>query len=225
MKNVRRGILASLFTCLLSIGFSQTPLRINQANGSTWPSTAALGDTFLLNVAVRADTIAPTFNGFGGFVYSINGITDFNDTTTIKGIAFIPDTLLAGDSIIRQLKVNVTGPAFIVGPSVVVIWPIAFNSYARDSLRYLFEVTDMGVGIQEIDKNTLRIATLDTKLWIIKAPETTLNRVRIYNILGEKIIDTESSSETIALPALSAGVYVAEISYDNNQRKVFKFYR
>ncbi len=128
----------------------------------------------------------------------------------------------------KTITVHVNGPKFTAGPSVVVIWPMTI---ATDSLSIGFEVTYHGLGVDETGDKEFRVFVNGNGLSIAVDNTTNgrneiqLRRVRISDINGRIISDQHNPSNNIPLPEMNTGIYFAEITYQQNQRKVFIFYK
>jgi hypothetical protein len=217
-----------LISCLsLHTGFCQIALHI-ELSGTPPPSSIDSGQTFSFDVSVRNDSAA-TFRGRIGFGYSIDGAQYIAFDSTLSGFSYvssIADSIRSGDSIIKTITGHVVGPAFKTGPSVVVIWPIAVSGapvYAEDSLNFTITIT-LATSIDGIDDDRIKLWLINDKLWFQLAPEISISRVRMFDILGNEILDKPNPLNNITLPEMNKGVYMAEITYNNNQRKVFRFY-
>ena len=226
MKRIRRILLVWIGCLFLGSVFAQNALRIRLDSASLVPTSIDTGNSFPLNVWIINDSNT-VYNGVVSFSYLVNSTAYSATDTTSSGIQYTsnPDSIGAHDSIILQLIVHATGPVFTVGPSVVVIWPVAFGAAATDSLQFSFTVTHPALGIAETDNKRLRLFVNDNSLYIEKDPEIQLNRVRIYDVTGRTIADRSNPADNIPLPEMNTGLYMAEANYNNNQRKFFRFYR
>ena len=213
-------VVATLF-CLVRTN-AQIGLHIYK-NDFT-PSSIALGSSFSFNAIVRNDS-SIVFGGAIGLAYKINNSAIVSITDSSSGLQF--DTagaiLNQGDTVSKTIVVHVTGPQFLVGPSVVVIWPIANHAYALDSLVLTFNVLTPN-GISTIDEDKVKAFVVNDWLMVTSENGIHLKRVRIYNVLGEEILNKQNLSNNIQLPEMNTGIYFAEITYNNNQRRVFRFY-
>ncbi len=224
MKRVSYLLLIFLLSIMSQSGSAQNMLHIELDTGSVSPATIALGDTFGVNVRIRNDG-PNTNNSPIGFGYS-NGTSSSTNSDSTSGVAFNPvtDSIIVGNYTVTRLRVHVSGPFFMAGPSVVVIWPIATGALAKDSLVMQF-VVENGVGINEPDDKNIRAFIWNNNLQVVKQGEIQLKRVRIYDILGKEVLNQLNPADRTSLPAMAPGIYLAEITYNNNQRKVFRFYQ
>lgn len=225
MKRVRNGLLlvvALLFTQFLCA----QRLSIQLTGGTTFPDSAQLGGpSGSIQVLINnTDTI----NGFTGdltFLYSINGSGP--DTSSSIGAAIIFPTesnvVIAADSgIVRTINIDYTPARFSVGPSVVIIWPIAPPAILVDSL--IGQVTILPfLGIEKMADNSPELYFANKHL-VIQDLNSALNRVRIFDIEGRLLIDNQLETSTILpLNGLRKGTYFAEVLYGDNRRKVLQF--
>jgi hypothetical protein len=225
---------AKLFLLLLSAIFFLGPVQAQNAiniaidSATLLPDTviANQGSTFNFRVVVRNDSNF-TFNGHLLLSYTIDTANFFfsNNTSGFEYPAFADSVLTPGETDTTSLIAHVSPPAFKVGgPSVVVIWPRAFGAYASDSIRFQIIVLDP-TGINDPAGDNIRAFIWNNNLQIQKQGEITLKRVRIYDLLGREIVNVPNPSDRTTLPEMPSGVYLTEITYNNNQRKVFRFYQ
>lgn len=218
---LRRSLYILLLLLSGSALWAQAGLRIELANGPVIPVSSDTGTSFSFNVKVINDS-ASTFQGSIGFNYSINGTT-YTSADSASGINYITenDTLAGGDSVIKMITVNVKGPKFTVGPSVVVIWPVAFDADNTNTLSFNLNVTTSD-GVP-IDDDRLRMYVNYGHLYINNPTGLLLNRVRIYDLNGRLLAEKDYPYEGIPVSNYATGVYIAELTYVNGKRKTFRF--
>jgi hypothetical protein len=203
---------------------AQVPLRIAVLNST--PDSLTLGSSFSFTVSVQNVDSFATFNGSIRLSYSINGFPQQMDSAS--GLAYDTSFTIANlppfDTVRKSITVNVTNPRFQTGPSVVVIWPIASGAIAKDSL-----VLDILVlpplGITPIEQDVVRAYVTNDQIFIRADTGTILKQVRVFDIMGSRIMDVMNPSSNLPLPETSRGIYVAEIIYNDNQRKTIRFFR
>ena len=232
MKSVRKALFVLIGCLLLNTSFAQQRLRITVDSFSTIPSSVIMGDTFNFNVRIYNDSVFdyPAFVFFG---YQIRpDTTKYNIPDSSSGIYYsgYTDTIPAHGFILRTLRVNVSSPAFKAGPSVVVIWPIAPSTatltpaIAADTIFFELNVDTLLAGVNNPEDPGLRLFKGGNALRIEKGGEIQLRRVRIFDVLGQQILDSTNPADKIPLPWMNSGIYLVEVTYNNNRRKVFRFY-
>lgn len=218
---LRRTLYILLLLLSGSAVWAQVGLRIELANGPVIPSSADTGTSFSFNVKVINDS-ASTFQGSIGFNYSINGTT-YTSADSASGINYTTesDTLAGGDSVVKMITVIVKNPKFTVGPSVVVIWPVAFNADNVNTLGFNLNVTTSDG--MPIDDDRLGMYINYGHLYINNPTGLLLNRVRIYDLNGRLIQEEGYPYDGVPVSEYAAGFYIAELTYVNGKRKTFRF--
>ena len=209
---------------MLCIQLASAQTGFSFTKNTATPDTVSLGTDIPFTASIQNDT-GSLFAGVITFEYTIDGdTTAITVSDTSSGLEFSPlfTILNSGDSAVSSMILHVKGPRFQVGPSVVVIWPKANNASALDSIVFnLFILPPTGLVTTADDK--MRVFVSDKFLHIESAPETELKRVRIMDISGKELLVQLLPAHPIPLPEMYAGVYLAEITYNNNQRKVLRF--
>lgn len=233
MKSVRKALFV-LIGCLLFItGFGQHKLRIQVDSASIIPSTVQEGDSFGFNVRVYNDSIFP-YTGVLSFEWTVSPDTmPHGGPSSTSGVDYstpTTETIPAQGFLLKAIGVHVTPPAFKGGPSVVVIWPIALDfthgtlATAADSVVFTLQVDTLVAAIEGTEGHRIRLLKRGNLLCIEKDAEMQVRQVRILDILGQQILDRQNPPDNIPLPYMNTGIYLAEITYNNNLRKVFRFY-
>jgi len=217
--------LGLLVAVLFSIQWADAQIGLSIYKNDFTPSSTALGTSFSFNAIIRNDSNS-VFTGAIGFAYKIDTASATTASDTASGLEFsaIVDTLNPGDTVVNSITVNVSGPQFMVGPSVVVIWPISTGTQALDSLILNINVL-APTGVSDISGDNIKAYIINNSLMVQGEQEIQLKQVRIYDILGREILNQRNPSAAIPLPVMGSGVYLTEITYNNNQRKVFRFFK
>jgi hypothetical protein len=217
--------LGLLVTVLFSIQWAEAQIGLRISTNDTFPNPFIYGNSFSFNALVKNDS-STTFNDRIGFGYSINSGAAQTNPDSLAGVSF--DTLIAGlqlgEIISKTIVVNVDGPQFLVSPSVVVIWPISTSKQALDSLVISFTVL-LPAGVADVGESNIKAYIINNSLMVQAEQEIQLKQVRIYDILGREILNQRNPSAAIPLPVMGSGIYLTEITYNNNQRKVFRFFK
>lgn len=220
-----RHLLFLLAAVLSGSVFSQNHLSIQLATGSVIPPTADTGTNFSFNVwIINLDT--PTYSAPIEFGYAIDTFT-YAGSSAFSGLQYDSSTVTipVGDTATKTITVNINQPVFNVGPSVVVIWPLPLGGVPQDSIIISFTVTLQSSGIDEANHEKLQLCLIGNALHIEKDAGIQLRQVRIYDITGRNIAEQTNPSNNIPLPEMNTGIYFAEITYNQNQRKIFRFYK
>jgi hypothetical protein len=225
MKRVRNGLLlivALIFTQFLSA----QRLSLQLTGGIAFPDSAQIGGpTDSIQVLItNTDTINP-YTGELYFWYSINGSVQDSSNALGAAISFQKEnsvTIGPDSGIVRTIYIDYNPARFSVGPSVVIIWPIALPTILVDSL--IGQVTIFPyLGIEKLADNSPELYWANKSL-VIQDLNSKLNRVRIFDLEGRLLIDNQLETSTILpLNGLSRGTYFAEVLYSNNRRKVLQF--
>ncbi|MFM2307506.1 MAG: hypothetical protein RLZZ367_2175 [Bacteroidota bacterium] len=166
-----------------------------------------------------------------GFNYSIDSAgvgspVTYTDTNSLSGLSFpvAYDTIPGRDSTDITITVNASEPRFKTGPSVVVIWPIRTDGTISGNVTTFKVVVLDPAGINEQDDKKLQAFLWNKNLMIQRQSGIQIKQLRVFDILGRELENKLNPTDNTALPLESHGVYIAEITYNSNQRKVFKFY-
>ena len=227
MKKVRNLLLILIASFFLQPATGQTIFHIELDSAFALPpDSTALGSTFQIQIYLTNE--GSNFNGIIDLAYTADTAGVDIGSSATSGFEYQPiNTSIdsaATDTV--ALIAHVSQPAFKAGPSVVVIWPIATAGtlIARDSLRFNIRILEDPAGIDEADAKKLRAFILNNQLYLQKQGEIQLKRVRIYDILGKEILSLANPADRTNLPQMNTGIYLAEITYNDNKRMVFRFY-
>ncbi len=233
MKSIRFLLLLSIvFVALGTSAQGVLSIDPNDLNSSVLPDTVAYGsNSGNISVWVR-NTDSVTFTGQISIHYTIDySTTDTVYTTSdsVSGIGYSQeaDTIQAHDSIQKNLRFYFTGPKFTpsIGlPSGVVIWPVASGAITLDSVSRLIYIKDTtSTGIQNSDVKKLKVYMDGNELLIKSDAENMPTRVRIYDALGDLMLQQDALlSGVISMNQYAQGVYFAEITLTDNSRLVYK---
>lgn len=218
--------IAFVIIILCSAVWANAQMALHIYKNDFTPGSVTLGSSFSFNAIVRNDSNS-IFNGQIGFGYYINtgAVTTVSDTSSGLQFTASPAILNPGDTTTgSSITVHVSGPQFIAGPSVVVIWPIATSGYALDSLVLHIQVLTPN-NISTVDDDKVMAFVINNSLIIKSENEIHLRQVRIFDISGREILSQTDPLRNIPLPQMESGIYLTEIVYNNNQRKLFKFFK
>jgi hypothetical protein len=163
------------------------------------------------------DTVALEYS-VNGTLYSAN-IMDHGLYLPIQTFSIPPF-----DSVPTTLKVNFNLPAFLsIGSSAVVIWPKASGGAATyDSLFYQVQIT-FPAAANTIAPENLHVFVNQGQLFINTNTPNLLNRVRIYDIRGQLLVQQSiSSSTTLPMNTYATGCYLVEVILNDDSKQVFR---
>ena len=123
-----------------------------------------------------------------------------------------------------------TTPPFIIGPNVIVIWPIYHLSgftpgYVgpNDSIHILATTYPLGIPEAPLARVFMYQTTAQLHVQFGEA-ENLVKQVRISNILGQCIYaDSPDRSHTIPTAGWVPGIYLLEITTHSGERRTIKF--
>lgn len=211
---------------LMLAAFDKADAQLHIYKNDFTPAVVAFDSVFSFDAIIRNENGGSTYVAPLQLAYSINGVLQPVDSTS--GLTYNNSGALvvlpAGDSLARTIVVNVTSPRFVSGPSVVVIWPISTSSnFPTDSLVLNIFVTPSS-GISIWDGDVVKIYTSVNDLILEPDSGIVLKQVRIFDVMGQQVLNNINPSNSMPLPPVSKGIYFAEIIYNENKRKVRSFY-
>ena len=221
-----------------SVTAQQDTLRLNPHALDSLPST-----TFVLN-----GTGAANNPSFGIWLYNVSNST-FSDTVSFafaidtsgvnsgtyvaplsdsSGFTFTPQsvTILPHDSILLySMQLHVFPPDFVIGSSVVVIWPIISHVgglVLLDSASAQLTI-QAPTGIGTIDAAAVKVYMSGQELLVKNNLINLFGGIRIYNVEGQILTEQRIyQSAEIPMSQYSPGIYMVELTLDNGQRAVYK---
>ena len=223
MKFIKHTLmLIAMAVSMFAAQAQQRNFRISLLEGP--PASIDSLQSAMLKVSVRNIDTA-VYSGTLSFLYTINGTV--YTSSAVSGLQYdsVTTVINPGDSIIDSMMVHTNGPAFLTGPSVVVIWPMRIAGdqiYALDSIKFGIQVNAIETGIGEIIEGALYYN--NGRIMLREAGKNELMQVRIWNTIGAEMYYTEGEhAQYIELPDLPAGMYIAEAILSNNKRAILKF--
>ncbi len=213
-----------IFTTILAVFFLSTSAsaltNIGFQNTTVQQNSLRINDTLRINTFVfNYDTAS--FSGNLAFGLSINGFIAQQAYVEVDTSTF---TLAPNSGRQMLLNVKIVTPEFIVGPNVVIIWPITSRP-AHDSIKTTIYIKYPD-GIQNTlaDLDFLSIGFKKNEAIISNLEKIkTLKQVRIFDILGKQIFESNDNfQKNIPFDNYNAGLYFFEFVTTNNQRKVIK---
>lgn len=219
MKSYRKLLFRlSLFIVLLFAVNSDTKAQLGFKNVSfSSPDTLNFGDSIYISASLfNYDTA-----GFAGrvqfrtFINADSTQVIFPDTASY----FIPAN--SGQNVFFSIPVS--APLFKIGPDVVIIWPYSAKPPKDNISKTVFVRYHLGVANEIADNFTAHWQGNTLKLDLGDSKEKA-QRVRIYSLIGTTIYEnTLQIPLEIPLSEKTTGIYLCEILWKNNTRKVVRF--
>jgi hypothetical protein len=209
MKTLRWLFLLGVIVASLRAG-AQAKLGITI---DSFPQQLIVGDTTTHFGYFRLHNFGTdTFNGVFTLDYTVNGV--FYNSADDSGLNFpsTPLIIAPNDSSPLQavLVFSNTGPFSIVGSSGVVIWPISPSALTYDTAAVQTVVTPVA-GITPVSDQTLKVFISQQQLFVNSNAQNFIKRVRVYDILGELLVESEASqSIIIPMNKYARGCYLAK---------------
>ena len=128
-----------------------------------------------------------------------------------------------GETVPAVFSVDIDAPYFIPGPDVVVVWPISTAPIGDSVVINLNISTPTAIG----NTNQLKLSyiILSDKILVQNiGTENPIEQVRIYNIMGQVVSESQGTSSDIPTGMLSSGIYVCELR-SGDKRSIIKFYK
>jgi hypothetical protein len=184
-------------------------------------SDSGMQQQLIMHIYNDGDSV---FNNTVSLQYKLD-TTLYSADTNGSGIYFQAQaiSLGIGDSVQEALYIdyNLT-PFYEIGSSAVVIWPISNGAATFDSLSYLIQVTPVA-GITPVAAQNLHVFINQGQLFINTNTPNLLNRVRIYDIEGQLLMEQRISSSTIIpMNNYASDCYLIEVILSDESRQVFK---
>ena len=230
MKKMKLIVFLVGLFCLGMLKAQVNVLRIDSNFLTNFPNTLHAGDVFPLNFTIHNDS-AFTYNGTIQIGAKINGDSLVADTSiqAFEDTGFQTNVSIpAHDTISKSLIIHVLIPPFIIGSSGVVIWPI-YNYHG--SLISSIDTIGKSVtilhplGINEADDKNLKVYLVGGQLTIQGDGEHLLKSVRLYDVEGALLNERPITiNGTISMNQFANGIYLAEITFADNTRQVFKVF-
>lgn len=162
-----------------------------------------------------------------GYTVTGGGRTDAyaSDTTVSSGI-YYPVSLVSlppqGPAAVGSVVFHITSPVFVVGSSLVVIWPIVKGHGAQvDSVTILLDITaPNSIAATVVPRQKVYMSGSDL---IIRDADNLLGGIRIYDLTGQLVISEVLHGDArIPMHHLADGMYTVETASTSGDIKVCK---
>jgi len=211
MKRISLPLILVVFACIR--GYSQASLGF--INVQPTPPNVAINDTLKFGATIfNYGNVA--FNDSIVFGLLHNGTNIANPTIFPRPYPGPPTVHMnPGDSIRLNIAIVVTSADFIVGPTGVVIWPIAHNQVitVHDSISASFNITQTtGINDLKSDENQFQSIFLNGALHVTTSANTDLlQEVNLYTVTGQKLFTSHASLPmNIPVEQYPAGIYLLQ---------------
>ena len=228
MKRMKVVLFLAALLCLGTLKAQVTVLRIDSNFLTSFPDTLHAGDSFTLNLTIHNDS-SFVYNGTIEIAARINGNALVADTSVqaLEDTGYATNVIIPNNSsITKSIIVHVLTPPFIIGSSGVVIWPISnFNGNPISGVDSLSKTATIlyPLGINEPNDKNLKVYLVGGQLNIQGDGEHLLKSIRLYDVEGALLNERPITiNGTISMTQFANGIYLAEITFADNTRQVFK---
>jgi len=219
MKRISLPFILIVFACMRS--FSQASLGF--VNVQPTPTSVAINDTLKFGATIYNYGNLP-FNDSLVFGLLHNGVNIANPSIFPRPYAGPPTIHLGpGDSLRLGINILVTSADFIVGPTGVVIWPIAYNQtiLVHDSISAAFNITQTA-GIYNLNnnENLMQSIILNGSLHVTTLLNAgALKQINLYAVTGQLLFNSAASLPMdIPVEHYPAGIYFLQLRLSNNEQ-------
>lgn len=190
-----------------------------------------------IDLSIDPLTLQPPFRvSYGDTISYATEITN-KDSNTVSGTLFIAfkgsnsvtyDSLNLGvvqippfGTIQRSISIDVQPQFFKPGPEVVVVWPIFSGNAGNQVADFIF--------VKDNLSNISNITSAQTNYFVwqntlnSKSNISTLKQVRIFDISGQSLFNTQSENFPIELPKLNTGIYFIQIENITGEIEIVKW--
>jgi hypothetical protein len=224
---MRLARLLVLFLAFIVFEDCRAQLRIDTTSLYQLGHSVVTGTTDSINIRLYNDDTIPIHDTIT-LGYRVDTSVHFGPDAFVNFSALIAiDSLGPHDSILVPVTFHFNPPRFSApGPSVIVIWPISLTNpniacldSARDTLYSIIS------NIVDPRQHRLNVFVLGGQLYIQAGDTEVLQRVRIFDIRGALVMQQGASGNTeISLNTYAAGIYFAEVLFEDNTRQVYKIF-
>lgn len=212
-----------LFSGFIKTANAQAILHTTINSLST--STPTIGDQLFVNIQLQNVSLTDTFKGVIAFDLA-------NQDSIIENVAIVgkPNyngtfiTLAPLETKAGLFTVQIVGPNFVVGPDIIIVWPIA-SAIIFDSAQAPINIQGP-LGIEEDESGSPQFLQTEDAIFIqLQGSKVALQGVRIFNLNGQLLIHQQLQEGNNSIPTenLPLGVYVAEIEMTNGKAKRVKW--
>jgi len=179
------------------------------------------GDNIQLSYKIRSASSNYAHEFYSIYAATGNQTSDFEASTLNRG-EYVDNIGGAGNFVTRTLDLS-----SLAGNTVYIAFR-HYNSTDQSNIE-IDEVNvssvALGLSIEDFDKSNFSYQySSDRKTLTLESANKPISQVEIYNILGQRVIDTRLSNtkQEIDLSTLVNGIYIAQIEIDNT-KKTIKF--
>ena len=230
MKSILYSIVLGAF--LFANTSLQAQITVSVVGLINFPDTIVMYQPFNYDVIVKNENLQMSFIGDLGIVYQ----TSYMDSLGIpadSGFFSIMDTIAPGDfDTINIINFQANPSEFKTGDNAILIWPIINGVSSGDTITkdvYVFLTSGIKENFPTKDAFQLYPNPAYDYIYIVSKNhnKSSIEKVRIYNILGKNILGNLTSemdyeeNTPIDIHNLPQGTYIVEIRLHNGN-KVFE---
>jgi hypothetical protein len=219
-----RVLLLLIGLCFTCVGAFASNIGLGHTTYSK--DTVGFGDTLIITTSIINYDVN-LYQGTVNITYQLNGAQNIDDKIFPDPLSGQVVNLPPGDSLPVYMHIIISGAYFLAGPDILVVWPICPDgtdpyNYVRDTIFVdpPTAITGTGQGAPQ-----LKVYTVGGNIIINNSnPVFTLNRVRIFDILGHEISNVAciTNHQQIDVAKQPDGIYLAEVELNTGQKAVFK---
>jgi hypothetical protein len=135
-------------------------------------------------------------------------------------------TLAPHDSINLLFTAQLLTSNFMVGPDIIIVWPVAAVQIL-DSAKAPITI-GIATGINQTGSDHISAYVSNDQLYIHDADgQSLLTHLRIYNLVGQLVAEHQLTDSTtiVSLQTLPHGIFIADITGESGVSKRIKFVR
>lgn len=169
---------------------------------------------------VRGELASLSHINYSVYAATDNQISDFESSPNQRS-EYVDEVGGAGTFVTRTLNISA-----LAGNMVYVAFR---HQYMPGGDEYIINIDDVEVkingtlGIDDLEQDSFsHYYNSNTDLLTIKSPNTPMNAIQIYNVLGQTVINKKlnQNEELINLSTLVDGVYIMKVRIDNFEKTI-----
>lgn len=223
-----------LFSIIILIAVLSAPVADVRAQASlslrttsTSTNTPTLNSQLSIFTKLKNESATDTFHGPIDFLMANKDSIIYNINIVGKpAIAGTTITLAPHDSLNLLFTAQLLTSNFMVGPDIIIVWPVAAVSIIDSAKAPITISIATGVTATSVENMTAFVA--NDQLFIKNTQgQIAKGQVRIYDLVGQLVASQQltDSITVIPLQALPHGVYIADIASGMGLSRQIKFVR
>ena len=209
------------YKCLTSRSWNSSDLALTPDNWIvSYPINLTSynpSDNIQLSWKVRGEMAALSHEFYTVYASTGNQITDFQSSSVNRG-EYADEVGATGVFVTRTMDIS-----SLAGNTVY----IAFRHHnSTDQLILNIDdvtVSTSALGIEDFNKENFKFFySKDTNSLIVKSANNPISSIKIYNILGQTVVNKTLSdyNENLNLSTLVDGIYIAQVEIDNTTKSI-----